>query len=101
MHTSDPQEKLPESSRKALNLRLPPRTRTGRVVTLVVDSLVLAGCLPISYLEFRSFSATTLCTIRTCSKAAPIKRDLSCCAAYAHFLFLRHLGCFPPVRRRL
>ena len=48
--TSEPQEKLPWSRRRALNLVLPPRVRTVRTVTLVL-SLVLAGGLPISYLS--------------------------------------------------
>lgn len=40
--TSEPQEKLPESSLKALNLKLPPRTRTRLTVTFE-ESLVLPG----------------------------------------------------------
>lgn len=40
--TSEPQEKLPASSRKARNLKFPPRTRTLLTVTLD-DSFVFAG----------------------------------------------------------
>ena len=40
--TSEPQEKLPESSLNALNLKLPPLTRTRLTVTFE-DSLVLPG----------------------------------------------------------
>lgn len=40
--TSEPQEKLPESNLSALNLKLPPLTRTRLTVTLE-DNLVLPG----------------------------------------------------------
>jgi len=40
--TSEPQEKLPESSLNALNLKLPPLTRTRLTVTFE-DNLVLPG----------------------------------------------------------
>lgn len=48
--TSEPQEKLPESSLRALNLKLPPLTRTRRTVTFE-DNLVLPGWRPNSYLN--------------------------------------------------
>ena len=47
--TSEPHEKLPESSLSALNLKLPPLTRTRRTVTFE-DNLVLPGWRPNSYL---------------------------------------------------
>jgi hypothetical protein len=50
MPTSEPQEKLPASRRRALNLVLPPRTRTFLTATLL-DSLVLADWRPSSYLR--------------------------------------------------
>lgn len=48
--TSEPHEKLPESRRRALNLKLPPLTRTRLTVTLL-DSFVMAGWRPSSYLH--------------------------------------------------
>ena len=41
--TSDPHEKLPESKRRALNLKFPPLTRTRRTVLTLDVSFVLEG----------------------------------------------------------
>ena len=54
--TSEPHEKLPESRRRALNLKLPPLTRTRLTVTLL-DSFVMAGWRPSSYLHGAASSA--------------------------------------------
>ena len=105
--TSVPQEKLPASRRKARNLVLPPRTRTFLTATLL-DSLVMAGWRPSSYLQgteqprmcISPHAAcmqqvhTQVCTSRlVCKRRLPLR--------IAYFFFLRQCFFLPPVALRL
>ena len=99
--TSEPHEKLPVSSLSALNLKLPPLTRTRRTVTLE-DNLVLPGWRPNSYLQSCNHTWTVINNLQ-------LLTSLSCCVVYTaikpddptHFLFFLHLFCLPPVSLRL
>ena len=82
--TSEPQEKLPASRRKALNFLFPPRHRT--ILTAVfADSLVLAGTRPSSYLRGKKIE---LFVGRTPCRHHTQRLTSSSCASASSFLRL-------------
>ena len=99
--TSEPQEKLPESRRRARNLEFPPLTRTRLTVTFE-DSLVMAGWRPSSNLHNGVASIEDKEAIYFATKVILVLMAmLARKEAWTHFLFFLHLFCLPPVRRLL
>jgi hypothetical protein len=99
--TSEPQEKLPVSRRSARNLKLPPRQRTRRTVTLD-DSFVLAGCRPSSNLQAQGSCSGAPSTLPGHWQPLCASKLVLCGKrAATHFRFFRHFFCLPPVSRLL